>query len=137
MVGNGKNKKSMAYVGNIVAFLKWNVEENRQPYSVYNYIDKPDFNMNDLVNGFEKALGKKLPPIRLPYWLGLCGGYCFDLLAFITRRSYPISSIRVKKFCAQTVFSSERMQQSGFKPPFDMQEALRRTVHFEFVKDGN
>ena len=132
MVGNGKNKKSMAYVGNIVAFLKWNVEENKQPYSVYNYIDKPDYDMNDLVNGFEKALCKKLPPVRLPYLLGLCGGYCFDLLAFITRRTYSVSSIRVKKFCAQTVFNSERMQKSGFKPPFDMQEALRRTVYFEF-----
>ncbi len=132
MVGNGKNRKSMAYVGNIVAFLKWNVEENKQPYSVYNYIDKPDFDMNDLVNGFEKALGKKLPPVSLPYWLGLLGGYCFDFLAFITRHTYPISSIRVKKFCAQTVFSSERMQKSGFKPPFDMQEALHRTVNFEF-----
>ena len=43
--------------------------------------------------------------------------YCFDLLAFITRRTYPISSIRVKKFCAQTVFSSERMRKSGFTPP--------------------
>lgn len=132
MVGNGKNRKSMAYVGNIVAFLKWNVEDNKQPYSVYNYIDKPDFNMNDLVNGFEKTLGKKLPPISLPYWLGLCGGYCFDLLAFITRRTFPISSIRVKKFCAQTVFSSKKMQESGFIPPFDMQDALHRTVHFEF-----
>ena len=134
MVGNGKNRKSMAYVGNIVAFLKWNVEENRQLYSVYNYIDKPDFDMNDLVKGFEKALGKKLPPISLPYWIGLLGGYCFDFLAFITRRTYPVSSIRVKKFCAQTVFSSERMQKSGFNPPFDMQEALHRTVDFEFGK---
>ena len=132
MVGNGKNKKSMAYVGNIVAFLKWNVEENKQPYSVYNYIDKPDFDMNDLVNGVEKALGRKLPPFSLPYCLGLLGGYCFDFLAFITRRTYPISSIRVKKFCAQTVFSSARMQKTGFKPPFDMQEALHRTVNYEF-----
>ena len=137
MVGNGKNKKSMAYVGNIVAFLKWNVEANKQPYSVYNYIDKPDFDMHDLVTGFENALGKKLPPVRLPYWLGLLGGYCFDMLAFVTRRTFPISSIRVKKFCAQTVFSSERMQKSSFNPPFDMQEALHRTVMFEFGNQIN
>ena len=134
MVGNGRNKKSMAYVGNIVAFLKGHIEENKQAYSVYNYIDKPDFDMHDLVSGFESALGKKLPPISLPYWLGLLGGYCFDLLAFVTRSTYPISSIRVKKFCAQTVFSSEKMLKSGFKPPFDMQEALHRTVSFEFIQ---
>lgn len=137
MVGNGKNKKSMAYVGNIVAFLKWNIEDNKQPYSVYNYIDKPDYDMNGLVDDFEKELGKKIPPISLPYWLGLLGGYCFDILAFLTRRTYPVSSIRVKKFCAQTVFSSEKMQKSGFQPPYNMKEALHKTVQYEFVQTSS
>ena len=137
MVGAGKNCKSMAYVGNVVAFLKWNIECNKAPYSVYNYIDKPDFNMNDLVCSFEKALGKKLPPIRLPYWFGLVGGYCFDLLALITRKNFPISSIRVKKFCATTVFSADAMLASGFKAPFTLQEALKRTVEFEFLGNTN
>ena len=134
MVGSGKNRKSMAYVGNVTEFLKWNVEKNRQPYSVYNYIDKPDYDMNDLVGGFEKIMGKKLPPVSLPYWLGLFGGYCFDVLALITRRNFPVSAIRVRKFCAQTVFSSEKMLHTDFKPPYDMPEALRRTVHFEFLQ---
>ena len=132
MVGNGKNKKSMAYVGNIVAFLKWNIEENQADYSVYNYIDKPDFDMHDLISGFEKTLGKNFPPLSLPYWLGLCGGYCFDILAFLTRRNFPISAIRVKKFCAQTVFNSDKMLNSGFIPPYSMEEALKKTIEFEF-----
>ena len=132
MVGNGKNKKSMAYVGNVAAFLKWNIIENKAAYSVYNYIDKPDYNMRDLVSNFENILGRKHPPLSLPYWLGLCGGYCFDILAFITRRNFPISSIRVKKFCAQTVFNSDKMQQSGFVPPYSMPEALKRVIEFEF-----
>lgn len=89
--------------------------------------------MNDLVNGFEKFLNKKLQPVRLPYWLELCGGYCFDMLAFITRRNFPISSIRVKKFCAQTVFSAASMQKSGFEPPYSMEEALKNTIEFEFL----
>ena len=135
MVGDGKNRKSMAYVGNIAAFLKWNIELNHTAYSVYNYIDKPDYNMYDLVNGFERILNKKLPPVSLPYWLGLCGGYCFDILAFITRKNFPVSSIRVKKFCAQTVFNSDRMQKCGFIPPYSMPDALRRTVEFEFLKN--
>ena len=132
MVGNGKNKKSMAYVGNVAAFLKWNIEENQAAYSVYNYIDKPDYNMLDLVTNFENILGRKFPPLSLPYWLGLCGGYCFDILAFITRKNFPISSIRVKKFCAQTVFNSDKMQQSGFQAPYSMPEALKRVIEFEF-----
>ena len=132
MVGDEKNKKSMAYVGNVVAFLKWNIEENKQPHSIYNYIDKPDMTMYELVQIIEKELGKKIPRFSCPYWLGLLGGYCFDLLAFLLRRTFPISSIRVKKFCAQTVFSSEKMLQSGFVPPFSMEEALHKTIAFEF-----
>ena len=122
----------MAYVGNVAAFLKWNILENTADYSVYNYIDKPDYDMCKLVTNFEQILGRKLPSFSLPYWLGLCGGFCFDILAFITRRTFPISSIRVKKFCAQTVFNSDKMQQSGFKPPYSMPEALKRVIEFEF-----
>ena len=132
MVGNGNNKKSMAYVGNIVAFLKWNIEENKQMFSVYNYVDKPDYSMNDLVLEFEGALGKKMPPLSFPYWLGLLGGYFFDLLSIITRRTYSISSIRIKKFCAQTIFKVKPLNDFGFSAPYDIHEAIQRTVSFEF-----
>ena len=39
MIGNGRNKKSMAYVGNIVAFVKFMIDNKTTGYNVYNYID--------------------------------------------------------------------------------------------------
>ena len=39
MVGKGENKKSMAYVGNIVAFIKFLIENKQEGYNVYNYIE--------------------------------------------------------------------------------------------------
>ena len=84
MVGNGNNKKSMAYVGNIVAFTKFLMENKTTGYNVYNYIDKPDFNMNELVGHVSKVLNKHIPTTHFPYWLGMLGGYGFDLLAKIT-----------------------------------------------------
>lgn len=137
MVGNGQNKKSIAYVGNIAAFLKWDLEHNQEQYSVYNYIDKPDWNMKELVAQFENVMRKKLvPPISLPFWLGLAGGACFDMLASIIRRQLPISSIRIRKFCAQTVFNSDKMRSTGFIPPFSLEEALKKTIEFEFLQTG-
>ncbi len=132
MIGSGKNCKSMAYVGNVTAFLKWNIEENRQNYSVYNYIDKPDYSMRTLLSEFERIMQKKLPRISFPYWIGLLGGFGFDILARITGKTFPVSSIRVKKFCAQTVFDSSKMQNSGFVPPYSMPEALEKTILYEF-----
>ena len=134
MIGNGNNCKSMAYVGNVAAFLKWNIEDNKAQYSVYNYIDKPDMNMHDLIKLFEKKLGHSCcPSFSLPYWFGLLGGYCFDLLAFILHKQLPISSIRIKKFCAQTVFSADKLKRSGFVAPFRLEDALERTIQYEFI----
>ncbi len=133
MVGKGENVKSMAYVGNIVAFVKFMIESVMEGYNVFNYIDKPDTNMNDLVALVEKVLGKHIPSTHFPYWMGMMGGYCFDLLAKITGKKLAISSVRVKKFCAVTQFDSTKAMTSGFVPPYTLQEGLARTLEFEFV----
>lgn len=133
MVGKGTNKKSMAYVGNVVAFVKFLIEENKSGYNVYNYIDKPDFDMNELIALVEKVLNKHIPSIHFPYWMGMMGGYCFDILAKILGRKLAISSVRVKKFCATTEFDSSKMQSTGFQPPYTLSEGLSRTLEFEFL----
>ena len=133
MVGKGTNVKSMAYVGNIVAFVKFMIEHVTSGYNVFNYIDKPDTNMNDLVALVSKVLKKHIPATHFPYWMGMMGGYCFDLLAKITGKKLAISSVRVKKFCAVTQFDSTKAMSSGFVPPFTLQEGLSRTLEFEFV----
>lgn len=133
MVGKGENRKSMAYVGNIVAFVKYMIDECTTGYNVFNYIDKPDMNMNQLVSHVSKVLDKKIPMTHFPYWLGMMGGYCFDLLAFVTRKKLAISSVRVKKFCATTEFDASKALSTGFKAPYTLAEGLARTLEFEFV----
>jgi len=133
MVGNGENRKSMAYVENIAAFLKFAI--GFQPgVHVYNYIDKPDFTMNNLVGTVHCILGKpEQVGFRLPYAVGLMIGKGFDLIAAITGRRLAISSIRVKKFCANSMFNTQ-VPQSGFVAPVPLVEALERTVRHEFVE---
>lgn len=133
MVGKGTNKKSMAYVGNVVAFVKYMIEECTCGYNVFNYVDKPDYNMNDLVALIEKVLNKHIPSTHFPFWMGMMGGYCFDLLAKLTGKKMAISSVRVKKFCATTEFDATKVHSCGFKAPFTLEEGLSRTLEFEFV----
>lgn len=137
MVGKGENMKSMAYVGNIVALIQFLLERDHEGCEVFNYTDKPDMNMNDLVNLVSKVLNKPLPSIHFPYWLGMCGGYCFDVLAWLTRRKLAISSVRVKKFCSTTQFASSKVIEAGFKAPFSLSEGLSRTLKFEFIENAS
>jgi hypothetical protein len=99
---------------------------------VYNYVDKPDFTTNDLVYHTGKVLHKKIPTIHIPYVLGMLGGYGFDVLAFLMRKKLNISSVRVKKFCAVTQYDSSKAMQSGFVPPYRIEEGLRRMLKEEF-----
>jgi len=133
MIGKGDNVKSMAYVGNIVAFVKYMIDNVTTGYNVFNYIDKPDMAMNELVPLVSKVLNKHIPSIHFPYWMGMLGGYCFDALAFIMHKKLTISSVRVKKFCATTQFDSTKAMTSGYKPPFTLAEGLSRTLEFEWV----
>lgn len=133
MVGTGNNYKSMAYVGNIVSFIKHIINTQKVGYEVYNYVDKPDLNMNQLVAEVENSLNKKIPSVHVPYPVGMLGGYCFDLLSKITGKKYAISSVRVQKFCATTQFDATKVHNSGFVAPYTLSEGLDRTLQYEFV----
>jgi nucleoside-diphosphate-sugar epimerase len=134
-IGKCDNKKSMAYVSNIVAFIEYLIANSKPGYEVYNYIDKPDLSMNELIDVVGQSLNRKIPSLKIPYWLGMSGGYCFDILAKLTHKKLPISSVRVKKFCATTQFDSSKALSTNFIPPYTLSQAIDRTIKFEFVHE--
>ena len=133
MVGNGKNKKSMAYIGNIVAFLETCLA-TEQKYGLYNYTDTPDLTMNELFSQVRVTLkGKGGVGLRLPYWLGIILGYTADLVAKISGKNMPVSSIRVKKFASSTEFKSAKASLDNFQAPFLLSHGVERTLQNEFI----
>lgn len=133
MIGKGVNYKSMAYVGNVAAFIQFQLQKTGTGYEVYNYIDKPDLNMNELVGQVEISLNKKIPSTHFPYWLGMFGGFGFDILSKLTGKKFAVSSVRVKKFCATTQFDASKAHSCGFKAPFTLAQGLHNTLHYEFI----
>lgn len=134
MIGKGENKKSMAYVENVVAFIAYCMDKQLTGYHVFNYVDKPDLSMKELVKVAEEALSKKLPSIRIPYWIGYAGGMSFDLVSKVTGKKFPISAVRVKKFCATTQFADKALTEIGFVRPWTLQKGLSKTIQ-SIIKD--
>lgn len=133
MVGSGTNRKSMAYVENIATFL-YRAAISSASHKIINYVDAPDFDMNGLVSEVRQVLtGKKGVGVRLPYELGLVLGFAADLVAKGTGRTLPVSTIRVRKFCANTSFRSAKHELDGFIAPVPIEEGLRRTLKAEFL----
>jgi len=136
MFGDGTNRKSMAYVENVVAFIEYSL--SLEPgLHIYNYIDKPDFDINTLISGARKTLfGKTNVGLRLPGFVGIALGYAADLAAMIIRKPLPVSSIRVKKFMGTTQFASS-VSDAGFVAPVCLEEGLARTLRYEFMEDNS
>jgi nucleoside-diphosphate-sugar epimerase len=136
MVGKGTNLKSMAYVDNVAAFINYCIDTLEPSYKLFNYVDKPDMNMNELVQQVGFSLNKDLLSVRLPFWIGYLGGRGLDCFAKISGKKYPVSAVRVKKFCATTQFNSTAAHSTGFVAPFTLKEGLHRTLQDEFSSLG-
>jgi GlcNAc-P-P-Und epimerase len=133
MIGSGENRKSMAYVENVAAFIEHSITFGPGIHT-YNFIDKPDFTMNQLVSSVKKVLGhSENVGFRLPFVLGYAIGKGFDLVTTITGKRFAISSIRVKKFCANSVYSTA-IEGTGFIPPVSLSHALEKTIKHEFIE---
>lgn len=132
MVGGGENRKSLAYVENVAAFIEWTLSLPPGVH-VFNYADKPDFAMNDLVCLVKAALGRSgVVGPRVPFPLALLLGRCFDLLSLISGVRFPVSSVRVRKFCSNSVYESS-VPNTGFDPPVPLKSAVIQTIKHEFI----
>jgi GlcNAc-P-P-Und epimerase len=132
MIGSGNNRKSLAYVGNLVRFLA-DLREAPAGITILNYADKPDLTTRELVkiaDGYMGTGASKRP--SLPFWLALPIGYLCDGFSAITGKELPVSSVRVRKFCAETSVSTSRLEERGFHRSFTLEEGLRRMILAEF-----
>ncbi len=133
MIGDGNNIKSIAYVENVAAFLVYALSFTEGLHH-YNYVDTPDLTVKQLVMQIKNALGDVNSSfLKLPLSLGVLIGSLCDMFAFITKRTLPLSRVRVKKFVANTVFSAEKALNTGFIPPVPIENALNKTVSDEFL----
>ena len=132
MIGPGKNRKSMAYVENVAAFIEYSLKLGAGVH-IFNYIDKPDLTMNALISRVKYLVG--LSPkirIRLPVWVGLFIGKLFDFLGGISGKKFSISAIRVQKFCSDSAYLS-KVVSTGFIAPVPLLQAIDNTVKYEFL----
>ena len=132
MIGNGKKHKVYGLCRKPQRLFN-EMHPVERKYAVYNYVDTPDLTMNELVSVVRSKLrGKPSVGIRIPKLVGLLAGYSADILAKLGVK-LPISSIRVKKFCASSQFSSAKGELEGFVAPYTLLEGLDRTLEAEFI----
>jgi nucleoside-diphosphate-sugar epimerase len=131
MIGNGKNRKSIAYVGNLVIFIIKTLNLNRGVH-IFNYADKPDYPMNEFIKIIYHNMKLSPPIIRFPYFLGFLVAYFLDLISSLTNNKFDVSRARIQKFCTDSIISTRKLESIGFNPIYKLSEALEITIKNEF-----
>jgi nucleoside-diphosphate-sugar epimerase len=136
MVGRGDNIKSLAYVGNLIAFIDHSLRL-RPGVHIFNYVDGPEMTTREIVDHIHKSLGREVRLLTVPKPIASAGGHLVDWIGRVSGRTFPVSAIRIRKFCEQTQFAGQKMRQTGFIPPYDLAEGLTRMIQFDFPFQSN
>jgi len=126
-VGSGKNKKSIAYVENIVDASLFALEHASSPVFLFNYSDSPHLSSHAIAQMQAQMLGKSIR-LKVPLCLAVIGAFPFDLMIWLTKKNLIISSARVKKLCIQTLHQTDAINKLGFLPKHSIESGMQAMI---------
>ncbi|MDZ4257162.1 MAG: NAD-dependent epimerase/dehydratase family protein [Gemmatimonadales bacterium] len=136
-VGSGTNRKSLAYVGNLVEALLQRWPMPAVPgVRLYNYADLPDLTSRQIAEAVYSGLNRRAPGWQIPMPLARSIAAPFDLLTTLTGRDLGLSSARLAKFAAaETRLAPAAMAAEGYVPRVPLREAIAEMVEW-YLKEG-
>ncbi|MBF0522900.1 MAG: NAD(P)-dependent oxidoreductase [Candidatus Omnitrophica bacterium] len=135
MVGDGANKKSTAYVENLVEATFHMIQRMSAGIERFNYSDLPQKTSIEIANIIRKELGLKPIKFKFPLSLAVFLAYPFDIAAKFTNKNFPITAKRIKKFNANTLYASDKVRKLGYQQRFSSDEGLKRMVAW-YLEEG-
>lgn len=128
-IGDNLNHKSLVSVGNVSA-AAMAVMENPAAYGeTFIIVDQEKLTMKTIAEIIARKLKVKLPRFRIPLWFGYFTGWSCDLLAKITRVSWPLSLQNVKNFTHSATYSSKKLHEKiNFFWPENFQNSIDQEI---------
>lgn len=130
MVGKGDAIKATSYMENLVAATLFLIDRMHEGIQTFIYVDEPKLPTANMVHQIYCFLQKRPPRWSIPLGIATPLAHLADIAAAVTRKDFPITAARIKKFCRSTNFDAKAIREIGFKQPVAIEEALRRTVQW-------
>lgn len=133
-VGDGRNRKSLAFVDNLASFLAF-VGAGPQGVRVFNYADAPDVTLSEIVSTVRAALGLRAA-IRRPLAFAYVAAAGAALAAHFGGRPSPgVRSARrtIRRLSREMRFDAAAAHASGFHQPVPLREAIAATVRTDLA----
>ena len=134
MVGNGRNEKSTAFVGNLIGATLHMIGKMNPGIERFNYSDQPQRTSLEIANIIKKELGRAPVKFKFPLGLAMALAYPFDVLAKILKKNLPITANRIKKFGSNSLYASKYVRESGYEQAFTTEHGLAQMVEWYLEK---
>ena len=129
MMGKGLNKRSMVYVGNVVAAAMAVVDREEIYSKIYIVTDGIDYTVKNLYKIIAQGLDKKPFPFYVPIRLAKGFALLGDIGGKIMRNPLPFNSDVLRKLTSSLTFSSQRIQEEiGFEPKYNLYNTIDETI---------
>lgn len=126
-IGDGLNVKSVAYVENLVAAMRFLVARMRPGVGVYNYADEPHLPFRDIVAVIHRLLGRPVRNFSVPVAPMLAAVAPVEKLARLTGFDLPVRTA-ILKMNRATHHERRALREAGFRQPIDTEVGLARMV---------
>jgi nucleoside-diphosphate-sugar epimerase len=128
-IGDGSNFTSLVSVGNVSAATIAVMQKSAAYGEVFLIVDKEKYTMREIAETIAEKLGRKLPLINIPTWLGyLIGGSC-DAVRKIVPIGLPFTLQNVKNFTHSSTYSIKKLQDKiGFTPRENFHSAIDEEI---------
>jgi nucleoside-diphosphate-sugar epimerase len=130
MVGKGDAIKTTSYIENLIAATLFLTDRMLEGVQTFIYVDEPKLSTAETVQVICSFLQKSPPKWNLPLGIAAPLAHLADVAAAVTRRDFPITAARIKKFCRTTNYDSSAVRRLGFEQPVPIEEAIRRSIEW-------
>jgi nucleoside-diphosphate-sugar epimerase len=135
-LGSGDTIKSACYVKNLIDATLFCMQRMKPGVSIFNYADKPDLTVKQIVAVISKTLDRRVPTISFPLWLGITAALPFDIVSKIVNKNLAVSSARVRKIATETKFPAQAIRDYGFTPKYTIEQGLQNMIRW-YLKYNN
>jgi nucleoside-diphosphate-sugar epimerase len=129
VLGSGKNRQSLAYVGNVVNQVIFVAEHQDSAGKTYITSDERAYAVNELVDAVSHAMSARPFKIHIPLWIIF---FLVPILNFLTRlflRKDAVNKESIIAISTERVFDGSRIfRELGYKQEYDLAGGVRRTV---------
>jgi nucleoside-diphosphate-sugar epimerase len=137
VLGNGKNRQSLTYVGNVINQIVWVAENQNAAGKTYIVSDENPYSVNELIDAVCKVANKRALRIHIPVSLTMFGVIILNFIGRIILKREIMSKESIIAISTERVFNGSKIfKELEYRQQYDLATSVKRTFDWHEKQNG-